>query len=388
MKKLITLALIISATTLIQAQSNLVFNQVSIIELDFDGITVPEGKVWKVESAEGNFLEVDDDLWVLSQPGSFKNMPAWFPEGTILKKSTTASGSGGSRVNRLSVLEFNVVAISSSGGGGSGSVDTGSGSSNGNLPGDDYTDGDPITDNDGNTYETVEINGQTWTTTNLNVSTYRDGTPIPYISDFDEWQLTTTGAYTYAAQDSEAGYGKLYNAFAVIGKHDNDGATPNKTLAPEGYHIPNTLEWSNLINNYMDSNYGSFRWVSGSGGFNVADDPNEWQADVASSFLKSQTSWDNNGNNESGLNIKKYPIIISSVTTINEDNFYTIVENGYERTCFAVNQIQHYTPDYFQLQGVFIGDFYLDSRRFGSGTIMTSAAFTSGGTYVRLVKDN
>ena len=107
---------------------------------------------------------------------------------------------------------------------------------------------------------------------------------------------------------------------------------------------------------------------------------------MASSFLKSQTSWDNNGNNESGLNIKNYPIIISSVSNTSDANFYTTVGISYW-TCFAVNQVQHYTSTFLQLQGVYIGDFYLDSRRMGSGTTQTTGAFTSGGTYVRLVKD-
>ena len=380
MKKLITLVLIISTTAIIQAQSNLVFNQALIVKLTSSTEQiVPEGKVWKVESmseAGGNIL-VNDSEWALAVGGSFRNMPAWFPAGTSLKRPGSGSIS-----NYLSVLEFNVVAISSSSGG-SGGGDSGSGISNGSLPGDDYTDGEPITDNDGNSYETVVIEGQTWTTTNLNVSSYRDGTPIPYISDFAEWQTTTKGAYTYAGQDSEAGYGKLYNAFAILGKHDNDGATANKILAPEGYHIPTTTEWSNLINNYMEPI--TFSWVSGNGN-NVVDGPNGWQADVASSFLKSQTSWDNNGNNESGLNIKNYPIITSSVSNTSDANFYTTVGISYW-TCFAVNQVQNYTSTFLQLQGVYIGDFYLDSRRMGSGTTQTTGAFTSGGTYVRLVKD-
>ncbi|MFT7420998.1 MAG: hypothetical protein ACI9QN_001924, partial [Arcticibacterium sp.] len=46
---------------------------------------------------------------------------------------------------------------------------------------------------------------------------------------------------TYAAI-----YGKLYNWYAVVGIHDNDANTPNKTLAPEGWHVPTDGEWTTL----------------------------------------------------------------------------------------------------------------------------------------------
>jgi uncharacterized protein (TIGR02145 family) len=281
----------------------------------------------------------------------------------------------------LSILEFNVVAISSSSGGSggdSGGGDSGSGISNGSLPGDDYTDGEPITDNDGNSYETVVIEGQTWTTTNLNVSTYRDGTPIPYISDFNEWNATSTGAYTYAGQDSESGYGKLYNAAAIIGRHDIDGATANKILAPEGFHIPTTTEWSNLIYNY--TNPTNFLWVSGNGTGNL----NGYESDVASSFLKSQTSWDNNGNNESGLNLKNYPSI-GSYVIYNNYNFYNVTSFGY--TYFAVNQLVRYSVDEIWIQSVVVSDFTLDSVPVGCRNDGGNIGYTPGGLYVRLVKD-
>ena len=118
MKKLITLALIIGTTTFINAQSNLVFNQALIVKLTTSTEQiVPEGKVWKVESmnvAGGNIL-VDDSEWAIAVGGSFRNMPAWFPAGTSLKRPGSGSIS-----NYLSVLEFNVVAISSSSGGSGG----------------------------------------------------------------------------------------------------------------------------------------------------------------------------------------------------------------------------------------------------------------------------
>ena len=293
MKKLITLALIIGTTTLTNAQSNLVFNQALIVKLTASTEKiVPEGKVWKVESmnvAGGNIL-VDDSEWAIAVGGSFRNMPAWFPAGTSLKRPGSGSIS-----NYLSVLEFNVVAISSSSGG-SGGGDSGTNSNdNGSGFGDDFNQGGAVSDTDGNDYQTVVVNGQTWTTSNLDVSSYRDGTPIPYISSFNEWRTATTGAYTYANQNSEnEGHGKLYNAWAIIGKHDNDINTPNKQLAPEGTHIPSHNEWSSLVNYYTNTSAHFFEAFS------------ETLHSDAAFPHKSQTTWLVPGNNESGLNIKGY----------------------------------------------------------------------------------
>jgi uncharacterized protein (TIGR02145 family) len=94
----------------------------------------------------------------------------------------------------------------------------------------------------------VTIGNQIWTNKNLDVSTYRDGTVIPKVDDAT-WSTLTTGAYCYYNNDSTtyaAIYGKLYNWYAVVGIHDNDANTPNKTLAPEGWHVPTDVEWTTL----------------------------------------------------------------------------------------------------------------------------------------------
>ena len=384
MKKLITLALIISATTFTQAQSNLVFNQVLNFNIGVgETVTVPDGKAWKLESGVsqgdvlisstnqeyGNNLDSSnmDDYAIQTY-----QLPLWLGQGTSL----TYNGSSGN--NYLSILEFNVVAISSSSGGSggdSGGGDSGSGISNGSLPGDDYTDGEPITDNDGNSYETVVIEGQTWTTTNLNVSTYRDGTPIPYISDWDEWANATTGAYTYAGQDSEAGYGKLYNLLAIIGRHDNDGATIDKILAPEGYHIPSDLEWKSLLDIYIVGVPWSFTNANG------------YNADVASVYFKSQTSWDNNGYNESGLNVKNYPIIYSGQAQTNStsSNFYEVGDTD-TGTRFGTKTLASYSQTYASLLGVRFGEFEMETTPV-IHHLNSANSLSNSGVYIRLIKD-
>ena len=88
------------------------------------------------------------------------------------------------------------------------------------------------------------IGAQVWTTQNLNVSTYRDGTPIPKVEDNATWFSLTYGAYCYYNNDSATYasiYGKLYNWYAV-----NDNT--HGGLAPAGYKIPTDDDWTTLTN--------------------------------------------------------------------------------------------------------------------------------------------
>lgn len=91
-------------------------------------------------------------------------------------------------------------------------------------------------------YPVVWICCNPWMTKNLDVSTYRNGDPIPQVTDPAAWAALTTGAYCYYNNDSAtyaAVYGKLYNWYAV-----NDP----RGLAPEGWHIPTDFEWTTLGN--------------------------------------------------------------------------------------------------------------------------------------------
>ncbi len=95
---------------------------------------------------------------------------------------------------------------------------------------------------------TTSIGTQIWSSINLNVATYRDGTPIPQVSDPSQWANLTTGAWCYYNNNSANGniYGKMYNWYAVAGIHDNDPNTPNKILAPLGWHIASDAEFTTL----------------------------------------------------------------------------------------------------------------------------------------------
>jgi uncharacterized protein (TIGR02145 family) len=90
-----------------------------------------------------------------------------------------------------------------------------------------------------NLYNQVTIGNQTWMGRNLDVDHYRNGDPIPEVTDSIEWKNLKTGAWCYFKNDPGYGptFGKLYNWYAV---HDPRG------LAPEGWHIPSDVEWSRL----------------------------------------------------------------------------------------------------------------------------------------------
>jgi uncharacterized protein (TIGR02145 family) len=110
-----------------------------------------------------------------------------------------------------------------------------------------------VTDIDGNTYDYLNYGDQVWTVENAEMVTYRDGTEIPQITDPTEWENLTTGAWCY--YDNDPTKGKLYNWYAVAGIHDNDLNTPNKELAPEGWHVPSDEEWTTLENYLIANGY-------------------------------------------------------------------------------------------------------------------------------------
>ena len=88
-------------------------------------------------------------------------------------------------------------------------------------------------------YDIVKTCEQVWMSKNLDVDHYRNGDPIPEVTDPTEWENLKTGAWCYYNNDSAMGniYGKLYNWYAV-----NDP----RGLAPEGWHVPSDSEWKEL----------------------------------------------------------------------------------------------------------------------------------------------
>ena len=103
-----------------------------------------------------------------------------------------------------------------------------------------------IIDADGNIYTSVIIGGQEWMSENLITTKYADGTPIPNVTDSDQWGNLTTGAWSYYDNNSQndTTYGKLYNWHAV---------SDLRNVCPSGWHVPTDSEWT-VLNDFLAVN--------------------------------------------------------------------------------------------------------------------------------------
>jgi uncharacterized protein (TIGR02145 family) len=160
-------------------------------------------------------------------------------------------------------------------------------------------------------YRTVVFGEQTWMSTNLNVSVFRNGDSIPQAKTNEEWIKAgkeKKPAWCYYMNDPLNGtkYGKLYNWYAV-----ND----SRGLAPEGWHIPNDKEWANLTVQMGGVSGKKMKSTKG------------WKDYVSDGIKKT-----GNGTNESGFNVlpcgtrdKTFGYIneLSGFWCINDNNIYS-----------------------------------------------------------------
>ena len=111
-----------------------------------------------------------------------------------------------------------------------------------------------LQDINGNSYNFAKYGSQIWTVENAKNTSYRDGTPIPQVTDPTQWANLTTGAWCY--YDNNPTKGILYNWYAVAGIHNTASASQHslrKQLTPSGWHIPSKDEW-NTLKNYLIAN--------------------------------------------------------------------------------------------------------------------------------------
>jgi uncharacterized protein (TIGR02145 family) len=104
----------------------------------------------------------------------------------------------------------------------------------------------PINENKVTKIRVNMIGTQVWMTKNLDVSTFRNGDPIPEAKTDDEWKLAGENKQPawcyYNGSKNGQNNGKLYNWYAV---------SDMRGLAPLGYHVPNESEWILLLS-YLD----------------------------------------------------------------------------------------------------------------------------------------
>ena len=200
-----------------------------------------------------------------------------------------------------------------------------------------------LTDQDGNIYKTITIGNQTWMAENLRTTIFRNGEPIPEVTDKTGWENTSTAAYCNPNNifnaDSITTYGRLYNWFAAY-------STTN--IAPKGWHVPTLDEWITLITSL--------------GG-----------VDIAGGKLKETglSHWSNPNecaNNESGFTAlpgvdRKLDLGFTNAYARLQSSWWTSTQDGSE------------TPPYLDVE-------YNNCKVFN-----TSGTNNHTGLYIRLVKD-
>ena len=114
-----------------------------------------------------------------------------------------------------------------------------------------------MSDNDGNTYKTIQIGTQEWMAENLRTTKYRDGTNIPVVTDNTQWANNyNTGATAPMmcwynndqARNTAKKFGALYNWYAI-----NPATNSNKNVCPTGWHVPTEAEL-NKLEKFLDPN--------------------------------------------------------------------------------------------------------------------------------------
>jgi uncharacterized protein (TIGR02145 family) len=94
-----------------------------------------------------------------------------------------------------------------------------------------WTSGEQMVDYDGNLYDTVQIGTQIWTVQNLAVTHYKNGDPIPEITDDTEWEDATSGALCAYENDWSYVFEDHYDIISVIDKDWVSKAIPPTTGA-------------------------------------------------------------------------------------------------------------------------------------------------------------
>ena len=159
-----------------------------------------------------------------------------------------------------------------------------------------YNGFDDVIDIDGNNYNFAIYGDQVWTVENAKMVTYRDGTPIPQVTDNTAWENPNIGAWAY--YDNDPTKPRLYNWYAVMGIHDTDPNTPNKEFAPEGWHVPSDSEWTTLENYLIANGYNYDQTTTENKIAKAMASTTGWESSTASGTIGN----DQSTNNSSGFN--------------------------------------------------------------------------------------
>jgi uncharacterized protein (TIGR02145 family) len=168
----------------------------------------------------------------------------------------------------------------------------------------------PVSDIDGNTYNTVGIGSQLWMAENLKTTKYRNGNLIGTTTPADlaiPNDNTSKYQWAYGGNESNvATYGRLYTWYAI---------TDSRNVCPTGWHVPTIAEWTTLTDYLTYNHYG----YQGSG------------SDIAKS-MAATSGWNPNstpgnpGNDQASNNSSGFTALPGGGR--GPEGFYSIVASG------------------------------------------------------------
>jgi uncharacterized protein (TIGR02145 family) len=97
-----------------------------------------------------------------------------------------------------------------------------------------------VTDIEGNNYKTIRIGNQTWMAENLRTTKYNDGESITIVENPQGWSTQAAPAYAWYANTPS-----LYKD--ICGALYNWHAVSTGKLCPEGWHVPSSTEYADLM---------------------------------------------------------------------------------------------------------------------------------------------
>ena len=169
-----------------------------------------------------------------------------------------------------------------------------------------------LTDIDGNVYTTVRIGNQIWTVENLRTTKYSDGTPIDHVTENAAWAVLSTSAYCWYQNDSDQGYGALYNWWVVA--PDNE-----YSIAPDGWRVPTDEEWTELEEYLIANGYNWDETTSGNKiGKSMASKGGEWYTFLTQGRV---------GNDQTNNNRTGFSALPGGYRDL-DGNFYTVGDYG------------------------------------------------------------
>lgn len=168
---------------------------------------------------------------------------------------------------------------------------------------------DTVKDIDGNVYKTVLIGSQLWMKENLRTTRYSDGSSIPNVINFAEWEVRFEDGFCWYRNDTTfKEMGALYNYYAVIDP---------RNVCPEGWHVSSNNEWE-ILEIFLGLPFEDI-------------DKTGMRGTIQGDMLKSTYGWLNSGNGNNITGFSAFPSGIrwlSGVLGGDEEGFNLEIGSG------------------------------------------------------------